>query len=50
MMERVITILPQMMRGQRVMEVAYGKQRPWIMAAMPPGSQGVNPFGQTPGR
>jgi hypothetical protein len=50
MMERMITILPQLMRGQHVMEVAYGKQCPWIMGAIPPGQQGVNPFGQTPGR
>jgi hypothetical protein len=47
MMDRMIVILPQMMRGQHVMELAYGKQCPWIMGAIPPGT---NPFGQVPGR
>jgi hypothetical protein len=41
MMERMIVILPQLMRGQRMMELAYGKQCPWIMGAIPPG---VNPY------
>jgi hypothetical protein len=59
MMDRMIVILPQLMRGQHVMELAYGKQCPWIMGAIPPGvnpyaapslPQGVNPFGQIPGR
>jgi hypothetical protein len=59
MMDRMIVILPQVMRGQRVMELAYGKQCPWIMGAIPPGvnpyaapslPQGVNPFGPIPGR
>jgi len=57
MMDRMIVILPQLMRGQHVMELAYGKQCPWIMGAIPPGAnpfaappvpQGVNPFGQVP--
>jgi hypothetical protein len=47
MMERLVVILPQIMRGQHVMELAYGKQCPWIMGAIPPG---VNPFGQIPAR
>jgi len=47
MMDRMIVILPQVMRGQHVMELAYGKQCPWIKDAIPPG---VNPFGQVPGR
>jgi hypothetical protein len=59
MMERMIVILPQIMRGQHVMELAYGKQCPWIMGAIPPGAnpfaaptvpQGVNPFGPIPAR
>jgi hypothetical protein len=59
MMDRMIVILPQTMRGQHVMEVAYGKQCPWIKDAIPPGTnpfgrgsvpQGVNPPGQVPGR
>ncbi len=59
MMDRMIVILPQVMRGQRVMELAYGKECPWIMGAIPPGvnpyaapslRQGVNPFGQIPVR
>lgn len=60
MMDRMIVILPQLMRGQRMMELAYGKQCPWIMGAIPPGATpfaapsslppGGNPFGQTPGR
>jgi hypothetical protein len=59
MMDRMIVILPQMMRGQHVMELAYGKQCPWFMGAIPPGvnpfaapslPQGANPFGQVPGR
>jgi type II secretory pathway pseudopilin PulG len=60
MMDRTILILPQMMRGQRMMELAYAKQCPWIMGAIPPGTTpfaapsslppGGNPFGQTPGR
>ena len=59
MMDRMIVILPQLMRGQHVMELAYGKQCPWIMGAIPPGvnpyaapsvPQGVNPFGQIPAR
>ena len=59
MMDRMIVILPQLMRGQHMMELAYGKQCPWIMGAIPPGvnpyaapsvPQGVNPFGQIPGR
>ena len=59
MMERIIVILPQLMRGQHVMELAYGKQCPWIMGAIPPGvnpfapqsvPQGVNPSGQIPAR
>jgi hypothetical protein len=41
MMERMIVILPQLMRGQRVMELAHGKQCPWFMGAIP---AGVNPF------
>jgi hypothetical protein len=47
MMDRMIVILPQIMRGQHVMELAYGKQCTWIMGAIPPGA---NPFGQVPGR
>jgi len=59
MMERMIVILPQIMRGQHVMELAYGKQCPWFIGAIPPGAnpfaapsvpQGVNPFGQIPAR
>jgi hypothetical protein len=58
MMDRMIVILPQMMRGQRVMEVAYGKQCPWMVSAIPPGTnpfapsvpQGANPLGQIPPR
>jgi len=59
MMERMIVILPQMMRGQRVMELAYGKQCSWMMGAIPAGVNpfapssappGINPFGQTPAR
>jgi hypothetical protein len=56
MMDRMIVILPQLMRGQHVMELAYGKQCPWIMSAIPPGANPfaappvpqVNPFGQIP--
>jgi hypothetical protein len=47
MMERMIVIMPQIMRGQHVMQVAYGKQCPWMTSAIPPGT---NPFGQTPAR
>ena len=59
MMDRMITILPQIMRGQHVMELAYGKQCPWMTGAIPPGAnpfaapsspQGANPSGQIPGR
>jgi hypothetical protein len=59
MMDRMIVILPQMMRGQHVMQVAYGKQCPWMVSAIPPGTnpfgpgsvpQGLNPSGQVPGR
>jgi hypothetical protein len=59
MMERMIVILPQLMRGQHVMELAYGKQCPWMIGAIPAGvnpfapqtpPQGVNPLGQIPGR
>ena len=59
MMERMMVILPQLMRGQHVMELAYGKQCPWIMGAIPPGvnpyaapslPQGVNPFAPVPAR
>jgi hypothetical protein len=59
MMERMIVILPQLMRGQRVMELASAKQCAWMMGAIPPGvsryappsvPQGVNPFAPVPGR
>jgi hypothetical protein len=59
MMERMIVILPQIMRGQHVMELASGKQCPWMTGAVPPGANpfaapsvppSVNPSGQIPRR
>lgn len=41
-MNDLIAILPQLMRGQRIIELAAMKQCAWVAGAVPPG---VNPFG-----
>jgi hypothetical protein len=42
-----LEVLPQLMRGQRVIELAATKQCPWMAGAVPPG---VNPFAAQPVR
>jgi hypothetical protein len=45
MMDRMIPVLPQLMRGQRVLQLAAGKQCAWMAGVTPPGGNpGVNPF------
>jgi hypothetical protein len=46
-MNDLVAILPQLMRGQRVIELAATKQCPWMAGAVPPG---VNPFAAQPVR